>query len=118
MNCKPNQRCLIVGAPRGAEENIGALVTTVSYERGFRSDCGKPLMMWLWENASRPLLSASVLSTGEPFNTYTSDGKVLYQGHVLYHGIRDEHLMPIEDDETPEADEVRQEETRETGVPA
>ncbi len=118
MNCKPNQRCLVIGTPRGDEENIGAIITTVSYESGFRSDAGKPLTMWIWKDASRPLRSSAVLNSGALFVTHTSDGVIRWQDRLFDHGIFDHHLMPIEGDEIPEADAVVREETNEAGIPA
>lgn len=97
LRCKPNQLCVIVGAPAGCEANIGAFITTVAHEPGFFDPKTKaPLQLWTWRGASRPLIACLNTSAGGIVTRHTSDGVVRAAGRTFDMGMRDQHLIPWE----------------------
>lgn len=100
MRCKPDQVCIIVAAPPGFEENIGAMVTVRRYEPGFWVRAPRQTThMWIWDSASRPLVAWINTSDGGHIRRHkfhTSDGIVRAFGRELRLGLQDQHLIPYE----------------------
>ena len=103
MNCKPNQRCLIIGSAKGLEHNIGKQLTTTTL---CEPDEGISIPRWNFKDADLDMVGGMTVEA-EPVHASvpiliianTPIGLMAMRTIVVW---PDKFLMPLEGDATLE----------------